>query len=145
MIEAIVLPPPPMNAAPRANSERLIPDDPVEQQRPSPGAVEEAQGDDSHPDVDDADPDRGDDRPGAGVDPGELDDRRRVVDHRVYPGDLLQDRQPDADHQRRLDHRLEQLVPAPGLSSMLSLISASSRSIVSGSSTRILARVARAA
>jgi hypothetical protein len=34
---------------------------------------------------------------------------------------------------------------APGLSSRLSLISSSSRSIVSGSSTRIFASVARAA
>ena len=96
-------------------------------------------------DVDDADPDRGEDRPRRGVDAGELDDRRRVVDDRVDAGHLLQDRQPDADHQRRFaPSACSSSLQAPGFSSTLSLISSSSRSIVSGSSTRIFASVARA-
>ena len=88
---------------------------------------------------------RGEDRAGGGIDPGEFNDRRRVVDDRVDAGHLLQDRQSDPDHQRRFDHGLPQLAPAAGLLVKALLISSSSRSIVSGSSTRILASVARAA
>ncbi len=91
------------------------PGDADHQHRPPPGPVQQPQRQDREADVDDADPDRGQDRPGRGVDAGEFDDRRRVVDDRVDPGHLLQDRQPDADEQSRFDHRLQQLAPGPGL------------------------------
>jgi hypothetical protein len=109
-----VLPPPPTKAPPSANRDRHA-RDADHQQGAAPGSVEQAQRDHGHRDVDDADADRGEDRPGRGVDAGEFDDRRRVVDDRVDPGHLLQDRQPDADHQRRFDHRLQQLAPGAGL------------------------------
>ena len=92
-----------------------------EQQRPATGPVEQPDRDQGHADVDDPDRDRGQDRGRRGLDAGELDDRRRVVDHRVDARDLLQDREPDPDHESGLDQRLAQVTPATRLGADLAL------------------------
>ena len=91
------------------------PGDADHQQRAPAGAVEQPHRHQGHGDVDDPDPDRRQNRSGRGVDAGEFDDRRRVVDDRVDAGDLLQDRQADPDQERRFDDRLQQLAPGTGL------------------------------
>jgi hypothetical protein len=107
-----VLPPPAIFEGAAEGEERdRHPADADEEQRAPPRPVEQAQREEGEADVDHADPDRGEDRAGRGVDAGEFDDRRRVVDDRVDPGHLLQDRQADADHERCFHHRLQQLTP----------------------------------
>src|SRR5256885_647873 len=86
-----------------------------QQQRSSTSAIDQKHRDNCHPEIYNADAGGGEDRAGCRRETGGLKYFRRVINHGVNAGDLLEDCESESNHQGGSNMSMKQVGPSPAL------------------------------